>query len=61
MGVFDFILYNQQIMQLMAAFKVSRDINSASEKTITFASLKANKILTFEYDSSTYKVSEANE
>ena len=50
-------------MQLITALKVSFNMNSASEKSITFTilNLNTNKILTFSYDASSYKVTEVNE
>ena len=54
-------LHNHQVMQqlLITALKVSLSINS--EKSITCTILNKNKILTFSYDASTYKVTEVNE
>ena len=56
-------LHNHQVMQqlLITALKVSLSINSASEKSITCTILNKNKILTYSYDESTYKVTEVNE
>jgi len=54
-------LFNQQVNQLFSALNLELTMDSTNERKLTLTILKANKNLTFSYDSSSYKVTDLNE
>ena len=52
------VFYNQEVKQLLDILKLSLDLNTSTERAITFAILRANKQIKITYDSMTNKVTD---